>query len=87
MTTLAIRQSGGACIVSLPKRVLGILGLEVGSELEITLDDNHIVLTPVQPSKKELTLKEVLTGSPKEKLRLTEEDNAWLGAKPKGKEI
>ena len=43
---IAIRQSGGANIVSLPKSIVQTLGLSVGSKLNLTLEDNRIVLTP-----------------------------------------
>lgn len=84
MTKIAIRKSGGASIVSLPKIVLKIIGLEVGSELELTIEKNKIILTPL---KKDDSLEVLLAGSPKAKLGLSVEDREWLNEKPKGKEI
>lgn len=84
MTRIAIRKSGGANIVSLPKAVLKTLGLHEGSIIDLTLEDNKIVLTPVP---EEITLEALLAGSPKKQLRLTEEDQAWLEEKPTGKEL
>jgi antitoxin ChpS len=47
MSTVAIRQSGGANIVSIPKSVLKALNLHPGSSLDLSIRDNTIVLTPV----------------------------------------
>lgn len=73
--------ANGANIVSLPKAVLKTLGLHEGSKIDLSLEDNKIVLTPVS---EEMTLEELLEGSPKKKLKLTDEDQEWLVAKPKG---
>ena len=83
MTSVAIRQSGGASIVSLPKAIVKTLGLHIGSKLELSLKDNQIILTPI---KEEETLESLLAGSPKESFKVTEEDKEWLDDKPKGKE-
>ena len=82
MTHLAIRQSGGANIVSIPKAILKTLGLHVGSTLDLSIVDSKIILTPVAESK---TLDDLLLGSPREKLKLKREDREWFGAM--GKEI
>jgi len=84
MTQIAIRQSGGANIVSIPKTILSVLGLHVGSSLDLSIEDNRIVLTPASADP---TLEELLAGSPKENLALTEEDKEWIQAVPTGKEV
>lgn len=84
MTQVSIRQSGGANIISLPKAILSTLNLNVGSTLDLRLKNNQIILSPIQ---KELTLEELLEGSPKEALALTDEDREWLNAPAVGKEI
>ena len=83
MTSIAIRQSGGANIISIPKAIVKTLGLSVGSKLELSIEDNKIVLTPVQ---EEVRLEDLLAASPRECFRLSEEDREWLDAKPVGKE-
>ncbi len=84
MTQVAIRQSGGATIISLPKVILNTLHLQVGSTLELTLENNKIILSPIN---QELSLEDLLTGSPKSALRLNEEDQQWLNFPTRGKEI
>lgn len=84
MTQVAIRQSGGATIISLPKVILNTLHLQVGSTLELTLENNKIILSPVN---QEPGLEELLAGSPKSALVLNEEDQHWLNSPATGKEI
>ncbi len=55
MTSVALRQSGGANIISIPKAIVKTLGLHTGSKLDLTIKDNQIVLTPVE---NEITLEE-----------------------------
>ena len=84
MTQIAIRRSGGANIVSIPKAILSTLGLHVGSSLNLSIEDNRIVLTPAPD---EQTLEELIASSPKANLAMTEEDKEWITDSPKGREI
>ncbi len=84
MTAIAIRQSGGANIVSIPKAIVNTLGLHVGSKLDMSIKDNKIVLTPIV---EEPDLQTLLAGSPKECFRVTQEDREWIDARPVGKEV
>jgi len=84
MTAIAIRQSGGANIVSIPKAIVNTLGLRVGSKLDMSIKDNKIVLTPIED---ELDLQTLLAGSPKECFKITQEDREWIDAEPVGKEV
>jgi antitoxin ChpS len=82
--TSIIRQSGGAKIVSLPKGILKTFNLNIGSKLEFSIENNQIILSPVND---EPTLQELLAGSSKELLTLNDEDREWLNAPAVGKEI
>ena len=84
MTAIAIRQSGGANIISIPKAIVKTLGLKVGSKLDLSIEDNKMVLTPIP---EEASLEGLLAGSPKACFRVTEEDKEWLEVRPVGKEI
>ena len=84
MSEVIVRQAGGANIVSIPKAIARALGIEVGTKLNLSIDNNKIVMEPIV---EELTLEEVLAGSPKGCFAVIEEDAAWLNAKPVGKEI
>ena len=83
MNTLSIRQSGGASIVSIPRAILKTLGLAIGSQLRLTIENKKITLTPMHS---EWTLDEVLQASPKKNLLRKAEDRAWIKAKSIGKE-
>jgi len=85
MTSVAVRQSGGANIISIPKAIVKTLGLTVGSQLGLSLEGDSIVLTPIREG--ELSLKELLDGSPKKCFSVTEEDSEWLNMTPNGKEL
>jgi AbrB family looped-hinge helix DNA binding protein len=85
VTQIAIRQSGGANIISIPKAILRTLGLHVGSSLTLSIEDNRIVLTPA--ASDEQTLEELLASSPKANLAMTEEDKEWITDSSKGREI
>ena len=88
MTALAIRQSGGANIISIPKAILKILNLHVGSKLTLSVINSNIILTPViQDEIQEMTLEGLLSGTPKEAVQITDEDREWLESIPRGKEI
>jgi len=69
MTAVAVRQSGGANIISIPKAIVKSLGLEVGSKLDLSIVDDRIVLTPIRD---ELNLHQVLEASPKEYFAVTD---------------
>jgi len=84
MTAVTVRQSGGAEIISIPKAIGRILGLHVGSKLELTVVDNKIVLTPADEV---ISLEELLADSPKECFRVSDEDRQWIDAREVGKEI
>ena len=83
MAEIAIRQSGGANIVSLPKAIVQMLGLRAGSKLNLCVEDNKIILTPVP----EESLEELLQGSPQSCFHITKEDREWIDAPAKGKEV
>ena len=82
--SILIRQSGGANIVSLPKSIVQTLGLSVGSKLDLTIEDNRIVLTP---SEDGLKLEQLLADSTKSDFNLSEEDREWVNAAPVGNEL
>lgn len=84
MTSVAVRQSGGANIISIPKAIIKTLGLHVGSKLKLSIVEQNIVLTPIE---EELTLEELLAKSPKESFAPIDEDREWLNFKSTGKEF
>lgn len=84
INTVAIRRSGGASVVSLPKAFLQTLNLDVGAKLEISLEDGRIVM---RPSKEKLTLDSLLEGCTPADFAPDEEDLEWDRMRPVGREI
>ena len=85
MSTATLRKWGGAVAVSLPKKILSLLGLRPGSEVEVDLEDGRIVLAPARPrlslaklEREQRDLEKRLGGRPV--------DTAWLDSAPRGKE-
>ena len=48
MNVSTLRNWGGAVAVSLPKKLLAVLGLGAGAEVEVKIKDGAIVLAPVR---------------------------------------
>ncbi len=84
MSTIAIRKSGSAKIISIPKPITDMLGLDIGSKLELTVKDQKIVLTPVEET---YTLESLLEGTSRKDYALDAEGQEWMDTKPVGKEI
>ena len=61
-----------------------MLNLHTGDKLNIHVEDNKIILTP---KDEELSLEQMLAGSPKDSFKISNEDKEWLSSKPQGKEI
>ncbi len=83
MSQIAIRQSGGASIISLPKAIVSTMGLTIGSKLDLTIKNNQIVLTPVEEA---LTLSSLLEGTSPSDYAINAEDKEWLNMIPVGLE-
>jgi len=83
MTEVTVRKSGGATIISLPKVVTELAGIQVGTVLDLTVENHTICLK----RKEDLTLDALLANSPKDRLELNEEDRQWMGMPAAGKEI
>lgn len=83
MTEVIVRKSGGATIISLPKVVTELAGIQVGSVLELSVEDHTICLK----RKQEGTLESLLADSPKDRLQLSDEDRQWMDMPVAGKEV
>jgi antitoxin MazE len=86
MTTATLRKWGGAVAVSLPKKVLALLGLDAGALVEVTARDGKIILSPARPA---YTLKQLLKEQQQLERKLGQSlvDRAWLDTAARGKEL
>ena len=81
-----IRRQGGAAVVTLPPHVLSELGVEVGSKLDLAVEQGHLVARPVSPRSRRYALAELLEGSDE----LTELNHTLIGdldGTPVGREL
>lgn len=82
-STLIIRKSGNAQIISLPKPLLEQIGAGIGDRLSARLEDGKIVL---QRESLERSLEALFAGVTPEMFQ-TEEDVEWLEMSSVGKEV
>ena len=83
--TTKIRRQGGAAVMTIPPALLKMLGLEIGEQLTLEVDNGALVASPVRPEKKRFTLAELLEGA-EEVAALNARERAWDAAPPVGKE-
>ncbi|WP_415906910.1 AbrB/MazE/SpoVT family DNA-binding domain-containing protein (plasmid) [Neptuniibacter sp. QD72_48] len=85
MTTVALRKSGGSTIVSIPKKVMDVLGVAAGASLDLTVEGGKVVMTPIK--EPEITLESLMVGYTSEDFKPTSEEREWIDAAPVGNEI
>lgn len=85
MNVSTLRNWGGAVAVSLPKKLLAVLGLGAGAEVEVKIKDGSLVLSPVrgrhsldQLEKEQRSLERSLGGMLA--------DREWSGSAARGRE-
>lgn len=79
-----IRKWGNSAGTIIPAAILQEAGLEIGDALDARVVEGKVVLSPVES---ELTLEELLAGSPKENLTISDEDREWIDTPSVGKEL
>lgn len=86
MNVSTLRNWGGAVAVSLPKKLLAVLGIGAGAEVQVKIKDGAIVLSPVRARR-------TLAQLEKEQRRLERSlgrplgDQEWLGSPARGREL
>ncbi len=71
----ALRKMGNSAGIILPKPLLVALGIEVGRQIDIAIEDGRIVATPVKrPVRQGWEAAAAEIGA----LPLTEDEQAWL---------
>ncbi|MBU4530466.1 MAG: PbsX family transcriptional regulator [Hoeflea sp.] len=83
--TAKIRRQGGAAVFSIPPALLKMLGVDIGAELTLAVDNGKLVATPLKPKKK-YSLEELLEGSD-EMIELSREAAGWDSGAAVGNEI
>jgi len=83
--TAKIRRQGGAAVSSIPPAFLKMLGVDVGAELTLPVNNGTLVATPLK-TKKKYRLAELLEGS-EALIELSREAAGWDSGAPVGNEI
>ena len=78
-----IRKWGNSAGTIIPAAVLQEAGLEIGDTLDAQVMEGKVILSPLE---RELTLEELLAGSHKENLAITDEEQEWLDTAAVGRE-
>ncbi|MBD8556824.1 PbsX family transcriptional regulator [Rhizobium sp. CFBP 8762] len=82
--TAKIRRQGGATVFSIPPALLKMLGADVGTELNLVIDNGSLIATP-SAAKKRYTLAELLEGA-EEMATLNNQAKDWQGGPRVGNE-
>ena len=86
MPVTTLRASGGAIVMAVPKRLLEIVNLRVGSKVEIGVKGDALVVNPPRQSKPRYTLDEILSQCGRNAFRKSRANSDWLNDGPVGKE-
>lgn len=82
MHTATLRSLGGSVALTLPKQLLKALSLQSGSEVQIALDRDKLIVSARKRPK--YTLEQLLAQCEGKKFRI---DKQWDRAAPVGKEV
>ncbi len=88
-TTVHIRRQGGAAIVTIPAHLLRSLHADVGTPLDLQVDNGVLTARPVvaQPRKR-YSLTELLRGATSEAMATLQAETSWAReGEPVGREI
>jgi antitoxin ChpS len=87
MITVTIRRQGGAAVITIPAGVLKLLGVEVGSTLQIDVANGAITARPAA-ARKRYRLAELLRGVTPAAMAKLNADTAWSReGTPTGREL
>ncbi|MHB1668663.1 MAG: AbrB/MazE/SpoVT family DNA-binding domain-containing protein [Thiomonas sp.] len=88
-TTVQIRRQGGAAIVTIPAHLLRTLHIDVGTALDLSVENGVLTARPVQAQpRKRYSLQELLKGTSVQAMAELNAETAWaLEGGPVGREI
>lgn len=78
MVTVGIRKQGGAAIITIPSAILKLLGLGIGSKLQLDVKGKLLIACAAPEIKqKRYSLRELLTGTTKENIQELHNETVW----------
>lgn len=89
MTTVSVRRQGGAAVMTIPSDVLKTLRIDVGSELEVSVNGNGFTAQPkAKRARRRYSLRELLKGATPKAMRKLNQQTAWAReGDPVGREL
>lgn len=83
MLTANLRTVGGSVVMAIPRRLLDLVGLQAGSQVNIDVQDGRLIVAPQRKNRYKLS---ELLAQCNASLPLTEEEQEWLDAPAVGLE-
>lgn len=83
MTTATLRAVGGSIVMAIPKRVLELLGLHVGSQVNVNVKNGQLLIVP--KVKPRYALSELIAQCDFSQ-PISQEEREWLDITPVGLE-
>lgn len=83
MPTATLRTVGGSVVMAIPKRLLELVHLQVGAQVNIDVQGGKLIVAPIP--KKRYTLTQLLAQCDAS-VPITTEERDWLDAPPVGLE-
>jgi len=83
MSTATLRTVGGSVVMAIPKRLLELVQLQAGSQVDIDVQQGQLIVTAAK--KKRYTLAELLAQCDVS-IPISTEECEWLDAPPAGLE-
>lgn len=83
MSAATLRSVGGSVVLAIPKRILELVHLQAGSQVDFDVQQGRLIVIPQR--KKHYTLSELLSQCDSS-LPLSQEEQEWLDAPAVGLE-
>jgi antitoxin ChpS len=89
MVAVDVRKQGGAAIITIPSVILKRLELEIGTTLELEVQEHTLLARPVIKTKpKRYRLAELLQGASEENIKALNAQTDWAReGSPTGREL
>ena len=84
MPTVTLRKLGGSVVLTVPKKVLSLVDLAAGSDVELTVEGSRLIVEARR--KPRYTLNELLANCRKSDFARTKGEREWLSSGSVGKE-
>ena len=85
MATVTLRNLGGSTVMVVPKKILNLVHLDAGSQVELSVQDGRLIVEPRKQPR--YTLAELLSRCRRSDLAPKRKDRSWLRGGPAGGEL